>query len=233
MEELGDGVWRIRCYGLPNWTVNAYLLEDAGTLTLVDAGLPWNARTLRRALETQGYQLSDVDRVLFTHYDLDHFGGILPLASDLDVELVSGDPLFANDGQSPLLHHKGIVHRMLQRVLPRIQVTSISEGDTIGGFTAYRTPGHNPGHMSFVHQEKDIAFLGDLVREVNGSLRQPVFWDNYDRNQVRESICSFAQRTPAFSIAAPGHGSPIVEDGSKELQQLADTIARGSPIPVL
>lgn len=235
---LDDGVWWIRLRGLPYWTVNAYLVDDGGALTLVDTGLPWNVRGLSKGIRAAGYTVDDIDRVLITHYDLDHFGGLL-LARHLDVPVYTGDitaELFSGKRMPPLLHHKGAVHRILMRLLPSIEVTPLADGDTVGGFTAYHCPGHNPGHTAYLHTPSKTCFLGDLVRGDDDQLCTPVVWDNYSVSAVRESISTFADRVPTFERACPGHGGPIETEGYEALQELAasrDRLSRFTYISLL
>jgi glyoxylase-like metal-dependent hydrolase (beta-lactamase superfamily II) len=48
------------------------------------------------------------------------------------------------------------------------------------------TPGHTPGHVSFLY--KDILFAGDLVRNSNGVLKKPPAITNADEESIKESI---------------------------------------------
>ncbi|WP_459865006.1 MBL fold metallo-hydrolase [Halorubrum trueperi] len=59
--------------------MNAYLIDDRGTLTLVDAGMPWDAPRLKEGLACIGATVSDVDRVLVTHYQFERIAGFLPM----------------------------------------------------------------------------------------------------------------------------------------------------------
>ncbi|MDY7081499.1 MAG: MBL fold metallo-hydrolase, partial [Halobacteria archaeon] len=154
--ELRDGVWQIKLRALPGWIINSYLVDDDGTLTLIDAGMPWNASDIRAGVEDAGYDLEHLERVLITHYDLDHFGGLLRL-SDLDIEVYAGRPdagFFTGDEKPPLLHHKGAFHRLLRVVTPDLEVEPLEDGDDVGGFQAFHTPGHNPGHMAYVNEAR-------------------------------------------------------------------------------
>lgn len=225
--ELQDRVWWLRLKGLPAWGINSYLVDDNGTLTLVDAGLPWNASRIRESVEETGHSVSDIDRVLLTHYDLDHFGGLLGLGSDLDAVVYAGEVdagFLSGDSTPPLLNTKGAFHRVLSRVTPDLPVIPLSDGDSVGGFSAYHTPGHNPGHMAYVDDSIGVGFLGDLVRERAGVLRPPVWWDNYSLKQVHRSIRKLSDRLPNFDVVGMGHGTPLTTDGSRELDRLAQEL---------
>src|SRR5689334_16177547 len=54
--------------------VNWYLVDDGGRLTAVDAALPGYERSLEADLQQHGYKLGDIEAVVLTHSDGDHFG---------------------------------------------------------------------------------------------------------------------------------------------------------------
>lgn len=212
----------------PHVGANAFLVED-DALTLIDAGLPITVTGIRSELQETGFAVEDIDRVLVTHYDLDHVGGLHRLASSLDAPVFVGEQdLAILEGRSspPLLHHKGLFHRILRSVyaLPDLEYRPVADGDVIGGFTAFHTPGHNPGHIVYVHEALEFGLLGDLVWERNGSLIPPLWLDSYDLRSLRESILRVADESPTFEIAGIGHGRPLRSGGLAALQSLADRL---------
>lgn len=229
VEELADGVWWFRLGWYPPLRQNSYLVDD-GAVTLVDTGLPWDAARLRRYLGTAGYALADVDRVLVTHYDLDHLGGALRLADELAVPVhIGGADLALANGEDtpPLLHHKGAFHRGLRRLFPvpaSLDVQPVGDGEVIGEFDAYHTPGHNPGHVVYVHDGLGAAFLGDLVWEDDGALVTPIWLDSYDMGTLADSVRDLGERVPPFELACMGHGTPLRRDGRAELARLAASL---------
>jgi glyoxylase-like metal-dependent hydrolase (beta-lactamase superfamily II) len=218
---LADGVWWFDLQG-----VNAYLVEEDG-YTLVDAGMPWHRRRLARGLETVAGSPAAVDRVLVTHADFDHVGGLG--LRDLDATVYVGveDEPYLSGRRRPTW---GNPKRTLQQVTGLVgggsdlPVETVIDGDTVGGFTAYHTPGHTPGHTSFVHEELEVALLGDLVRERDGAFAVPPRFLNADDGRARESVVAFADRAPAFEIACPGHGSPVVTGGRERFRTCADEL---------
>ena len=227
--ELAPGVWWLSLGWVAPFRQNAYLVDDGGTLTLVDAGTPWDARKIRSGLLDAGFGVADVDRVLITHYDLDHVGGLFALPNlDAPVYVGEADARLALGEDTPSwLHHKGAFHRLARRYrsLPeRLPVERVADGDAIGGFVAYHTPGHNPGHTVYVHEERGVGLLGDLVWESDGELTTPIWFDSYDMDTLRESVRSFAARVPDFEIACMGHGEPLLLGGNEALDRLAATL---------
>lgn len=237
MRRLRADVWLFELGWPAPLDANAYLIDDAidpetgergqGDVTLVDTGLRYNRRSLRDELDDAGYAPSDIDRVLLTHYDLDHTGGLDTVSLDCPVYLGTRDIALIEDSSSvPLTHHKGLFHRFARSVFPLpddIDLQSVSDTDTIGRFTAYDTPGHNPGHMVYIH-DAGVGFLGDLVWESDGELTTPFWGDSYDMRRLRESVIRLADRCPPFELACMGHGAPFTENGSERLQELADRL---------
>lgn len=222
--QLADGIWWFDLTG-----VNAYLIED-DVLTLVDAGTPLDAGTIEGEIEETGHTLGDVERVLLTHYDIDHVGALSRL-SDLDAVVMAGAAdarILTGERRPPWRNHKGAFQYATRPFVrsPDLPVAPIADGDTVGTFTAYHTPGHTPGHMAYVSEERSAAFLGDLVFENDGSLTPSSWVVSYDTDEVTESIRSLAERTPDFDVLGMGHGVPFLRDGDERLTDLATTSGR-------
>ena len=221
-ERLVDGVWLLELGWFPPLAANAYLVDD-GEVSLVDTGLRWNIPTLREEIKDAGYDVGDLDRVLLTHYDLDHTGGLEHIreADGLPVYLGERDArLLADEWTPPLFHHKGAFHRTVRELFPlpdEFDLRRVRDGDRIGSFTAYHTPGHNPGHTVYVH-ESGAAFLGDLVWEDEGQLTHPFWLDSYNMHELRESIRRLSPRVD-YEVACVGHGDPLFD--SDALSRLA------------
>lgn len=225
-ERLAEDVWLLGVGWFSPIAANAYLVDD-GEVSMVDTGLPWNVPSLRSELSAAGYSVGDLDRILLTHYDLDHSGGLARIGDAAapvfighrDAELVAGERL------PSALHHKGVFHRLARHLFPipdSFEIRRVRDGDTIGGFTAYHTPGHNPGHTVYLH-ENGMAFLGDLVWSQEGRLTPPFWLDSYDMHQLRESIRAAADSL-SFEVACPGHGDPLFDGDA--LRALADRLSR-------
>ncbi|HKL27694.1 MAG TPA: MBL fold metallo-hydrolase [Natrialbaceae archaeon] len=221
--ELPDRVHRIDC-----GRVNAYLVEDDDALTLIDAGMPGCADAIRNAIQDEGYTIRDLDRVLLTHYDVDHVGALAKLTPALDADVVASRETAAmllGERAPPLTNHKGLLQRV-SRVListPDLPIVRVEHEAPVGTFTAYHTPGHTPGHVVYVSERRDVAFLGDLVHESDGNLAPSGWLISYDTGEVRASIKSLAAQAPFFEYACPGHGNPL-GDGYGRLERLAERL---------
>ncbi len=218
---LADDVWWYDLTG-----TNAFLVDD-DTLTLVDAGTGFHASELIGGLREAGFELRDLDRILLTHFDMDHVGG-LGAFDGVELTIYAGTadvPLVTGERTPPLSNHKGLIQRLGGPLMspPDNPVEPVADGDTVGSFTVYDTPGHTPGHVCYVSESLSAAFLGDLVRETGGRLQPSPWVVSYDTDDVERSLRSLVERAPAFDVAAMGHGVPFKKGGS---ERLADVVER-------
>lgn len=217
--QLDDGAIWLLDLGM----VNAYLVDD-GTVTLVDAGTPGAVDTLVAEINAAGYDTDAIERILVTHYDFDHVGGLPGLDVDVPMYAMEPDASFLDGTDSPpIASKKGAFQRvagLFQRP-PETGVSRIQDGETVGQFTAYHTPGHTPGHTAFYHADLGLAVLGDLVTGNDGELGTPPWPLAASNSQNRASIRALAARDLAFEIACMGHGDPVTAAGDEALDALA------------
>lgn len=226
---LSDGVWWFDLGG-----VNAYLIDEAvatdgavSGLTLVDAGMPWHGTKLPAAITDAGYEPADIERIVLTHYDLDHVGALADLDTDATIYVGGADaPFVTGDERPPWTNHKGLLQRLTGGFVtpPSNPVEIVADGDTVGSFTVYETPGHTPGHVAYVSEAAGVAMLGDLVRESGGSLAASSWIISYDTDAVETSITDLAERAPAFAVLGMGHGRPFRRGGRERLDRVAATV---------
>ena len=220
---LADDVWWYDLTG-----TNAYLVDD-GALTLVDTGMRFHASELLGGLRDAGFELRDLDRILLTHFDMDHVGGLRAFDGvELTIYVGAADrPLVTGERKPPLSNHKGLIQRLGGPLVspPDNPVEPLEDGDTVGTFTVYETPGHTPGHVCYVSEALSAAFLGDLVVERGDGRFHPSPWLlSYDTDEVERSVRSLVERAPAFDVAAMGHGVPFKRGGSQRLASVAETL---------
>lgn len=216
-QKLAEEVW-----WLDLGHVNAYLVDD-DVVTLVDAGMPWHADDIRQGIADAGFAVEDVERVMITHYDLDHVGALGSLDSPSAIFVGGRDAdLVAKRQSPPLLNHKGALQRVsdLLRRKPSVPITPVADGDEIGSFTAIHTPGHTDGHMAYVSADLNVAFVGDLVISDGAGLSPSPWYLSRRPDAVAASIATLAEEMAAVDIVAPGHGGPLVGGGYGAIAEL-------------
>jgi hydroxyacylglutathione hydrolase len=111
------------------------------------------------------------ERILLTHGHIDHAGGAAELKEALEAEAdASSVPIEGPDARDQFLLQG------LEAQAARFGMTGIrnvvpdrflAEGDEIAlgshRFAVLHCPGHTPGHLVFVNQEKRFALVGDVI----------------------------------------------------------------------
>ena len=200
---------------------------ERSVLTLVDAGTPFDAAKIERAVEETGHTLADVERVLVTHFDVDHVGGLSRLdLPNATVYMGSPDANYLTGRKRPPVDgHKGALQRVVSPFVEAdVDVEVVRDGDRVGSFTVYETPGHTEGHVAYVSSDLSVAFVGDLVRESDGDLRPSSWAISHDTGDVADSIHDLADREPAVEVLGMGHGVPFLRGGSVRLAQLGQKV---------
>ncbi|MGM0592733.1 MAG: MBL fold metallo-hydrolase, partial [Halobacteriota archaeon] len=158
---------------------------------------------------------------------LDHVGALSKLGVEVPAYIAQPDAGYLTGERSPpMSNHKGLFQRLTAPLVstPDVPIRVVHDGDRIGGFTAYRTPGHTLGHTVYAHEDHGVAFLGDLVHTRKGHLATSPWIVTADSAKNRESIRHLAGRIPRFDVAAVGHGNPVETDGRSALGHLADRL---------
>jgi glyoxylase-like metal-dependent hydrolase (beta-lactamase superfamily II) len=202
--------------------VNAYLVDD-DVLTLIDAGLPWSGSRIHAEIRAAGFEPAQVERILVTHYDLDHVGALTAIPGTQEIVVGDADLDFVAGRRTPnFAGVKQAVQRLGAVFLtpPKEPLSSVRDGDEIGSFTAIHTPGHSPGHVAYVSEARDVAFIGDLLRSDGKTLSRPPWYLNRDTARIDHSIERLLDRLPPIEIVAPGHGEPLVQGGQQAIRAL-------------
>jgi glyoxylase-like metal-dependent hydrolase (beta-lactamase superfamily II) len=215
---------------IPKTVANPYLLIDPDGLTLIDAGLPGSHRKILRYMASLGYAPRDLKRILITHSDYDHVGGLAPLKA------VSGARVYASPVEAQAMaegHASRPVkpRRLITRLLfglmgglfkpARIHVDELlSDGQilpVLGGLRVVETLGHTPGHISLFAPSAGILFCGDSIVSGEDGLRGSSGANNWDQAKSDESVRK--QAALGARILCSGHG-PVVMDAAGKFPQI-------------
>jgi glyoxylase-like metal-dependent hydrolase (beta-lactamase superfamily II) len=228
-DRVAEGVWLIRG-GFPSKTMNVYLIEDEGGVTVFDAGIS----AMTTAVRTAAIRLGGLKRVLLGHADADHRGAAPGLGAPVychqaEVEAAgSPSPTRPYHDFSRLGPHGRL---LLPRLMPvwdggPVEIAgTVAEGDEIAGFRVIDLPGHAPGLIGLFRESDRVALVTDCFYTldpqtgIKGGPRVPHPAFNIDTDQARDSMRKLADLEPA--VAWSGHADPVRGDAAGTLRRAA------------
>jgi glyoxylase-like metal-dependent hydrolase (beta-lactamase superfamily II) len=214
---------------------NAYLLDGGEGLVLVDTGMPGRADELRREIDRTARAVArDLTAIAITHAHADHAGSLARLVETFHVPVLAGTldaPVIRAGGSPPTPTPTSFIGRILTRLSPGVAIEAcrvdvdLDEGDRVPGapgLLALHTPGHTPGHLSYLWpREGGVLFAGDVAVNVLG-LRESFV--HADREQARLTLGRLAALD--FEVAVFGHGPPITRGATARFRRLVERLAR-------
>ena len=173
-------------------TIYPTLMWDEDNVILVDAGIPGYLLQLKNAMIEAGVSFDRLNKIIVTHQDIDHIGGIKGILSEKpDVEVL------AHDEDKPYIQGEKKIVRLNPQFMERINALpdaerlkildmfenssvkvnrTVSDGEELpycGGITVIHTPGHTPGHICLYHQMSKTLIAGDTLNIIDGQLMGP------------------------------------------------------------
>jgi glyoxylase-like metal-dependent hydrolase (beta-lactamase superfamily II) len=196
--------------------VNAYLVREDDGLTLVDTMIGGSTKGIIAAADDLG---APIVRIVLTHAHGDHVGSVDALVATLpdaelaisrrDARFLAGDKSL--DPDEPKSKLSGGYPKLSSR-----PGRLLEPGDRIGSLEAHASPGHTPGHLSFLDSRDGTLIAGDAYSTLGGV-------EVTDRPYWRFPLVGMATWDPATTVRsagelraleparlATGHG-PVVE----------------------
>jgi glyoxylase-like metal-dependent hydrolase (beta-lactamase superfamily II) len=221
--QLASNVWRIP---LVRDFVNGFIVrDDDGQVTLIDMGLKQSGKKVMAALASIGSGPSDVTRLMLTHAHPDHAGGAAYVARETggDFGIHEADASFARDGVSPPRDQSFLLGRLLGRGkngFPPVSVgETFTDGQVVpfaGGIQVVHTPGHSPGHASYLLPESGVLITGDAIFNVRG-LRWPIKSFCTDFRLTTQTATRLADLD--YSVAGFTHGPELTDDPRRHIRR--------------
>jgi glyoxylase-like metal-dependent hydrolase (beta-lactamase superfamily II) len=204
--------------------VNAFLVREDDGFTLVDTTIGGGADELIGAARNAG---GEIRRIALTHGHGDHVGSLDALKQklgntvevlmpELDARIHAGEKV--TDGKP-----KGS--------WPKIETTPdvrLSGGERIGSLEVVPTPGHTPGHVSFLDTRDKSVIAGDVYTSIAGlAVSNHVYWRfplaafaTWDKAKDLDSARTLRGLDPSLIVV--GHGGPV----RAPMSQMDKAIAR-------
>ncbi len=214
MKEVADDVWVLS--SVPPNTINAWVAGDI----LFDAQTKLDGKKIVKQIG---------DRKLtahaLTHAHPDHQGASHHVCTELGIPYwvpekdadAAEDPKLIGERQS---NHPIAQFMVWAFTGPGHPVDRrLKEGDTVGDFTVFETPGHSLGHVVFWRERDRVLIVGDVLNSADSllpfrrGLREPYTFFSPDPEQNRRSARKLADIGEP-SVALFGHGPPW-RDGKK------------------
>lgn len=207
--------------------INAYLVEENGEVTIIDAGLPGYWADLPAELAAMGRALTDVRAVVLTHGHTDHIGFAerartelkVPVSvHEIDAALARGEiPNGAGRAGSirigPLLRFLVLnLSKGALRTKHLAEVSTFGDGATLdlpGSPRVILLPGHTPGSAALHFASLGALFVGDAMATISvasgfsGPMIAPF---SADRVTALASLARLDDVEAAWLL--PGHGLP-------------------------
>ena len=214
---------------LVSGVANAYLIVDPDGLTLIDAGLARSGKKILRHIAELGHSPGDLRRIIITHADGDHVGGLAALkeasgarvyASPVEAEAIAAGRM------SRELKLRGVQKWLYGLVSPLFKARPaaveelVSDGQelpVLGGLRVVETPGHTPGHISLFAPSAGILFTGDSLISDGERLRPSQGINTWDEARAAESVKRQAALNP--HIVCAGHG-PVLRDAAGKFPKM-------------
>ncbi|MCX6034858.1 MAG: MBL fold metallo-hydrolase [Chloroflexi bacterium] len=210
---------------VPGVVANPYILVDSDGLTIIDTGLPRSERKILAYVASLGRSAHDVKRILLTHSDLDHVGGLAALhkltGARTYASRIEADAIAAGKSSRQINISGFSVRRLMFTLLRPFMKAAFFQVDEIlidgqilpvlGGLRVIDTSGHTPGHISLFAPTVHVVFCGDsLVTDEIGihGARPGLTWDDAKAREAERK-----QAALGAHIVCSGHG-PVVMDAT-------------------
>lgn len=229
MDNIISGVYRIS-----GGYVSAYVIDGDEGVTLVDTLVPKKEGVIADALAGIGRSISDISAIVLTHSHTDHAG------SAAAVKEASGAAVYASAGDAaavrgeertppPPMADRFPFLKPIMRLLPAPAPVVVEHviGEGIEGrlpedLKVIDTPGHTPGHVSFLlEREGGLLFVGDAAMAKKGEIKRG--WMNRGEPTIDASLRHIAEYD--FERAVFGHAAPMQSGASAAFKRLAAGLA--------
>jgi glyoxylase-like metal-dependent hydrolase (beta-lactamase superfamily II) len=218
-------------------SVNAFLVEGRGVRALVDAGsgdsMGPELGKLPDNLRAAGLRLDAITHVLLTHIHPDHSNGLIDPKGEAwypNAEIAVQEPeikFWVDRDPSQAAHERqrGNMIRARSALAPYAKrTTRIGSGEFLPGIHAQMSPGHTPGHNSWIIEGggKSLIIWGDTIHMAFLQFARPDIAFIFDvdpeqavtsRLRLLDQVSADRTRVAGMHLDFPGYGFVTRRDG--------------------
>ena len=208
---------------------NVYLLRERDGFTVIDTSIGGQAQNILTAARQQN---TPIRRILLTHAHGDHIGSLDKLHA-----LLGAVDIAIGQREAPFLHKDKSLRPGEPQGKPKGSFPgaksrpthTLTDGELFGSLRCIDTPGHTPGHMSFLDERDGTLFAGDALTGMGGRVSlvtAPPWWfplpkmATWDKPLANRSAAKLLDFQPG--LVCCGHGAAVPDGGPS----LAEALAR-------
>lgn len=237
----------VLCVRRPRYLSNSYIVHDDRGVVLVDAGMEPDGSDMLRGLEHVHRSRDEIAAILLTHWHNDHSSGAEAIRRETGATVYYHRDEHARFTKSSVRGVRQRIADMLPEHGPAAAIkalvglsppraiesaTFVDEGQLLAGrLRVICTPGHSPGHVSYLYEPEGVLFAGDALAVSGDRLWFMSRFLTQDRALALESMRACVAIEAAF--ICPGHRAPLVRRVAEHRRLLAERLASGKPWPLL
>ena len=190
------------------------VIVDGMGLVLFDTGTPGSFPRIRSCVESLGFKINDIKKIIISHAHADHVSELKHIVD------VSKAKVYAHEAEAPYVEKRILGHRDFEAVPVDVRLKDGDTLDILGGLKVVHTPGHTPGHISLYAMKEKVLLAADLFRYSRGAFHLCPPQYSLDYVAVVRSMNKISGLD--FDVAVLYHGEPIIGCAGDEFREFID-----------
>lgn len=230
----------VNVMGTPS-IINPILLWDDKNTILIDTGYPKQLPKLRETIEKAGIPFNRLNKIILTHQDIDHVGGVQDILRELhNVQVIAYEeekpyidgektPIKLAQLEAKLNELPDSMKKIYESLKDGFEYSKSQVDKTVvdeeelpycGGIVVIFTPGHTLGHICLYHKKSKTLIAGDALGIEDGKLAKPIKSATYDMNLSLQSLKKLEKYDIKTVVCY--HGGIYTGEVNKHIAELSD-----------